>query len=228
MGLQQRYAILTVDTGLLPESARLIITSIGLSGEGMTRALPEYARCAQSVTSSMPSMCSLSICAAPYFYPEEMCEVVRWLDRSGQDVQLHTHPEVLPKSFSTRNRVEFRPEYMNGSADAWAGFIISHFAKMISEITGKEILAYRSASFRWNGCSIRALKAANILLSFNNSMRAYRAGRCVFSEPTRLTYAWSNGIIEVPVTEKQILISRKNRVLGEFDLSPVSLFSVLY
>lgn len=206
MGLQQRYAILTVDTETLPKRAlndhvnRLIW---GRHDKG-TAGVREM--CAIGDEFNAKHVFFVDMCGA-YFYPEEMCEVVRWLDRSGQDVQLHTHPEVLPKSFWTENGVEFRPEYMNDyTEDAWAGFIISHFAKMISEITGKEILAYRSGSFRWNGCSIRALKAANILLSFNNSMRAYRAGRCVFSEPTNLPYAWSNGIIEVPVTEKQILI----------------------
>jgi hypothetical protein len=41
-------------------------------------------------------------------------------------------------------------------------------------------------------------------LSFNNSMRAFRAGRCVFSEPTNFPYQWSNGVIEVPLSEKRI------------------------
>jgi hypothetical protein len=146
----------------------------------------------------------VDMCGA-YQYPEEMREVVRWLDRNGQDVQLHSHPEVLPRCFWTENGLEVHPRYMNEySRDARAEFVIKHFGGQISEITGKEILAYRAGSFRWNACSIRALKTANIPLSFNNSMRAYRAGRCTFSEPTNLPYAWSNGVIEVPITEKRV------------------------
>ncbi|HNI68002.1 MAG TPA: hypothetical protein PKV55_08180 [Nitrospira sp.] len=153
----------------------------------------------------------VDMCGA-YRYPEEMRQVVCWLDQRGQDVQLHTHPEVLPKSFWTDNGVEYRPEDMNDySNDAWAEFVISHFSKLISDVTGKDILAYRAGSFRWNACSIRALKAVNIPMSFNNSMRAYREGRCVFSEPTNLPYAWSNGMIEVPVTEKRMPIQPGGR-----------------
>jgi hypothetical protein len=90
------------------------------------------------------------------------------------------------------------------SVDAWAELIIRHFGKLITDVTGKDVLAYRAGSFRWNACSIRALKAVNIPLSFNNSMRAFRAGQSVFCEPTNHPFAWSNGVIEIPVTEKRI------------------------
>jgi len=201
---RNRYAMLTVDTEALPKRAsqdhvnRLIWGRHDKSTAGIREM------CALGDEFNAKHVFFVDMCGA-YRCPEEMCEVVRWLDRNGQDVQLHTHPEVLPKEFWTENGVEFRPEYMNDySEDVWAEFVIKHFGTLISEVTGKAVLAYRSGSFRWNACSIRALKAANIPLSFNNSMRAYRAGQCVYSEPTNLPYAWSNDVIEVPVTEKRI------------------------
>lgn len=202
--MKTRYALITVDTEALPKRARENHVNRLIWGrhEQGTAGVREI--CAIGDEFSAKHVFFVDMCGA-YQYPKEMCEVVRWLDREGQDIQLHTHPEVLPKEFWQENGLDSLPAYMNDySEDAWAEFVISHFGKLISDITGKEISAYRAGSFRWNACSIRALKATNIRLSFNNSMRAYRAGRCVFSEPTNLPFAWSNGVIEVPITEKRI------------------------
>ena len=70
-----------------------------------------------------------------------------------------------------------------------AEFVFRHFGKLISDVTGKPILAYRTGSFRWNALTIHALRAA--LLE-----------RCPTGQPDCLPYAWSNGTIEVPVTER--------------------------
>ncbi|WZB74635.1 hypothetical protein WJ972_29795 [Achromobacter insuavis] len=132
-------------------------------------------------------------------------DVVRWLAAAGQDVQLHAHPETLPQGFWASQGLGAQPALMNEFEDgARSEFVIRYFSEMISGVTGRPILAYRSGSFRWNASTIRALKAVGIPLSFNNSMRAYQAGRCTYGEPTNYPYLWSNGIIEVPVTEKII------------------------
>ena len=134
-----------------------------------------------------------------------MRTVIRWLDEKGQDVQLHAHPEYLPDDFWLEHGLSCKPQLMNHyTDDARAEFIIKHFGAEISGITGRSILAFRAGSFRWNACTIRALAVADIPVSFNNSMCAVYAGQCVFSEPTNLPYVWSNGVIEVPATEKKI------------------------
>lgn len=146
----------------------------------------------------------IDFCGA-YLYLDEMRDVVRWLDNRGQDVQLHAHPEVLPEDFWKSKGLDSQPVLMNEyRQDARAEFIIRYFGKFISDITNKDILAFRAGSFRWNACFIRALKAAGVPLSFNNSMRSFNGGHCTFSEPTNSPYLWSNGVIEVPVTEKKI------------------------
>jgi hypothetical protein len=203
--MRNRYALLTVDTEALPKRA---------SQDHVNRLM--WGR-HEKGTAGIGEMCSIGDeygakhvffvdqCGA-YSYLDETREVVRWLDAAGQDVQLHTHPEYLPKSFWAEHGLDPLPEYMNQyTDDARAEFVIKHFGSLITNITGKEILAHRAGSFRWNACTIRALKAAKIALSFNNSMCAYHAKQCVFSEPTNLPYVWSNGVIEVPVTEKRIL-----------------------
>lgn len=204
MKFREHYAMLTVDTEALPKRAyanhvQKLIWGRHEKGNAGIREM-----CAIGDDFKVKHTFFVDMCGA-YRYPDEMREVVHWLNQEEQDVQLHAHPEVLPYTFWSGNGVEFRPEYLNEySQDSWAEFIIRHFGGQLSAITGKELRAYRSGSFRWNACTIRALKAANIPLSFNNSMRAYRAGRCVFSEPTSRPYVWSNGVIEVPSTERLV------------------------
>jgi hypothetical protein len=131
---------------------------------------------------------------------------VRWLDEQGQDVQLHTHPEYLPDSFWKEHGLSNRPQYMNQYTEqARAEFVFKHFAGLMSEVTGKPVLAHRAGSFRWNADTIRALEAVGIPLSFNNSVCAVHNKQCIYSKPTNNPFVWSNGVIEVPMTEKRIL-----------------------
>ncbi|QBH19255.1 polysaccharide deacetylase [Alcaligenes faecalis] len=133
----------------------------------------------------------------------QMLDAVRWLNQQGQDVQLHAHPETLPKSFWVDRGLDHRPALMNEYKDqSRAEFVFRHFGKLISDVTGKPILAHRAGSFRWNALTIRALQAVGIPLSFNQSMRAAFLKRCPVGQPDCLPYAWSNGTIEVPVTER--------------------------
>ncbi|MBN8438787.1 MAG: polysaccharide deacetylase [Candidatus Accumulibacter sp.] len=202
--MTNRYVLLTVDTEALPKRASLdhvkrLIWGVHDNGSAGIREM-----CSLGDEFNAKHVFFVDLCGA-YPYLDEMREVVEWLDGQGQDVQLHTHPEYLPESFWGEHGLDSRPQYMNQYADdARAEFVIQHFGKLIAQITGKEILAHRAGSFRWNACLIRALKAANIPLSFNNSMCAFHAGQCVFSEPTNLPFVWSNGVIEVPTTEKKI------------------------
>lgn len=200
-----RYALLTVDTEALPKRAsqdhvRRLIWGIHETGTAGVREI-----CSIGEEFNAKHVFFVDLCGA-YPYLDEMREVVRWLDHNGQDVQLHTHPEYLPASFWEEHGLDSRPQYMNQySDDGRAEFVVRHFGRLISEATGRNVVAHRAGSFRWNASTMRALKAAGIPLSFNNSMCAYHAGQCVFSEPTNLPYLWSNGVIEVPVTEKKIL-----------------------
>lgn len=203
--MKDRYALITVDTEALPKRA---------SHDHVTRLM--WGRHGKGVA-GIGEMCEIGdefnakhvffvdLCGA-YSYLDETREVVRWLDAQGQDVQLHTHPEYLPESFWAEHGLASRPQYMNQYADdARAKFVIRHFGEEISKVTGKPLRAFRAGSFRWNASSIRALKSLDIPLSFNNSTCAVHSGQCPYSEPTNLPYAWSNGIIEVPTTEKRIL-----------------------
>lgn len=203
--MSNRYALISVDTEALPKRAsqdhvNRLMWGLHEKGRAGVREM-----CSIGDEFGAKHVFFVDLCGA-YAYLNQTREVVRWLDSVGQDVQLHTHPEYLPKSFWVEHGLDPRPEYMNQyTDDARAEFVIKHFGELISNVTGKDILAHRAGSFRWNACTVRALKAANIPLSFNNSMCAVHAGQCIYSEATNQPYLWSNGVIEVPMTEKKIL-----------------------
>lgn len=202
---KNRYAILTVDTEALPKRASKDHVKRLMWGEHEAGRAGVAEMSAIGDEYGAKHLFFVDLCGA-YSSLNESLAVVRWLSSAGQDVQLHTHPEYLPDAFWAEHGLPRRPKYMNQYADdARAEFVIRHFGELISHETGKPILAHRAGSFRWNASTIRALKSADIPLSFNNSMCAVHAGQCVYSEPTNLPFLWSNGVIEVPMTEKKIL-----------------------
>ena len=199
-----RYALITVDTEALPNRA---------SGEYVKRLMwGEY----ENGTAGIRQLCALGdevsakhvffvdMCGA-YAQRDEVGRIISWLDGAGQDVQLHAHPEYLPASFWQERGLKPAPEYLNHYDDARAECIITHFSQALSSVTGKKPRAFRAGSFRWNAGTIRALAKAEIALSFNNTMCALHIRQCLYSVPTNLPYRWSNGVIEVPVTESHIL-----------------------
>lgn len=202
---KNRYALLTVDTEALPRRAEEDHVKRLMWGQFPTGAAGVAEMVQVGDEFGAKHIFFVDMCGN-YSYLDEILEVVHWLDAAGQDVQLHTHPEYLPEQFWKEHGMPVRPRFMNQyTDDARAAFVIQHFASLITKVTGKQVLAHRAGSFRWNACTIRALKAANIPLSFNNSMTAMFNGQCVFSELTNDPFRWSNGIIEVPMTEKKIL-----------------------
>ncbi|MDR2786823.1 MAG: polysaccharide deacetylase [Candidatus Accumulibacter sp.] len=199
---KDRYALLTVDTEALPNRAsedhvrRLIW---GRHEQG-TAGIREMCGVADEVGARLVFF--VDACGA-CSHPDEMAEVVRWLDAAGQDVQLHTHSEYLPEAFWPEHGFRYRPRFLNQYGAERAAFTIRHFGKFISDLTGKPLRAFRAGSFRWNADTIRALAEAGIPLSFNNSMRAWTDGVCPHAEPVNHPFVWSNGIIEVPMTERK-------------------------
>lgn len=197
-----RYAMLTVDTEALPKRAAKDHVKRLMWGEHPNGTAGIREMCSVTDEVGAKHVFFVDFCGA-YTYRDEVVEVVRWLDQQGQDVQLHVHPEYLPADFWPPHGHKDRPRFLNQYPFDKAEFTIKHFGKMVSDITGKPILGFRAGSFRWNADTIRALESENIPVSFNNSMHAYFIGQCVYSEPTNIPYTWSNGIIEVPVTERQ-------------------------
>ncbi|KGP02099.1 polysaccharide deacetylase [Alcaligenes faecalis] len=201
---RQRYALLTVDTEALCKRAtdRHVQRLIWGQHEAGTAGIREMCGIGDEFGAKHVFFTD---CCGMYSNLGQMREVVSWLDVAGQDVQLHTHSETLPKSFWQEHGLVAVPRFMNQYIElAQAEFVLRYFRDLITDMTGKPVLAHRAGSFRWNALTIRALQELNIPLSFNQSMRALESGRGVHGEPDCLPYAWSNGVIEVPVTERWV------------------------
>ncbi len=198
---KNRYVLLTVDSEALPKRASKDRVKRLIWGEHVLGTAGVREMCAVADEVGGKLVFFVDACGA-YAQLDEVAKVVRWLDGAGHDVQLHAHPEYLPESFWKEHGLTYRPRFFNQYDAKKAAFTINHFGKFISGLTGKPLRAFRAGSFRWNADTIRALAEAGIPLSFNNSMNAYLAGQCTYSEPTNLPFRWSNGVVEVPSTER--------------------------
>lgn len=202
--MKTRYAVLTVDTEALPNRAemdhvnRLILGRHGCHEAGVR----DMARIGAEFGISL--IFFIDICGA-YSRLDELREIASWLHTHGQDVQLHAHPEYLPYTFWRSHRKNKRPWYMNEYTQERSDFVLTHFARILESFTGRAPIAFRAGSFRWNASTLLAMEKNGIKLSFNNSMCAVMNQQCPFSLPTNAPYMWSNGIIEIPVSERHIL-----------------------
>ncbi len=197
-----RYAMLTVDVEALPRRASKDHVSRLIWGEHDKGTAGVREMCSIADEVNARHICFVDACGA-YAYRDEISHVIHWLNQAGQDVQLHAHPEYLPQEFWSSHGYDYQPRFMNQYDDGKAEFTIRFFSKLMSNLTGKPILGFRAGSFRWNTNTICALRATGIPLSFNNSMNAYVSRQCAYSEPTNQPYIWSNGVVEIPVTEKR-------------------------
>ena len=202
---KNRYALLTVDTEALPKRASDDHVRRLMWGEHPAGTAGVREMCAIGDEFNAKHVFFVDICGA-YARREEVLAVIGWLDKAGHDVQLHTHPEYLPASFWEDTSFAVKPVLMNKYTDIEKEkFLLSHFGAAISAVTNKKILAFRAGSFRWNALTIPVLASLGIPLSFNNTMAAVYKGLCPSGVPSNNPFRWSNGVIEVPSTEKNIL-----------------------
>lgn len=204
MSMANKYALITVDTEALPnrsetDHVRRLIWGEHVNGRAGVREM-----CSVGNEFGVKHVFFVDMCGA-YARRDEIEEVVRWLDKDGQDVEMHAHPEYLPEDFWPQFHFKYRPRFMNQYADEKDDFVINYFGSILSTILGRPLRAFRAGSFRWNAGTLRALAKHNISLSFNNSMCAVNNKQCLHSLPTNLPFRWENGVIEIPMSEKYIL-----------------------
>lgn len=204
---KNRYALFTVDTEALPNRASSdhVKRLIWGEHEGGTAGVREM--CAIGDEFGAKHIFFVDMCGA-YAERDKVREVMAWLDKAGHDVQLHVHPEYLPDAFWKGTSFKVEPRRLNDYADedeAKEEFLLSHFSAEITAVTGKPIRAFRAGSFRWNATTLRTLAKLDIPLSSNNTTAARNIGQCPYSVPSNLPFLWTNGIIEIPITEKNIL-----------------------
>lgn len=198
---RQRYALVTVDVEAQPARAAQDHVKRLVWGEhdNGTAGIREMCAAAGDVGAKLVHF--VDACGV-HLHGEPFAEAVRWLVQAGQDVQLHTHSEFLPDIFWKEHGFAIRPRLLNQYDEAKAAFTIRYFSEYLAGITGEEIRAFRAGSFRWNIGTLKTQAALGIPLSFNNTMRGLVDGVCPHAEPVQHPFLWSNGVIEVPITER--------------------------
>lgn len=201
--MNNKYLLLTVDVEALPKrAADNHVTNLMWGEHSNGRAgVREISDIGREFGSS--HIFFVDYCAA-FDRRSEIDELVKWLVSAGEDVQLHTHSEYLPEEFWPQHGFKYRPRFLNEYGEAKAEFVLRYFSEILEKAKGSPVTAFRSGSFRWNADTIRSMSKVGIPLSFNNSTHAFLEGKNPFSLPTNKPYLWSNGVIEVPVTEKKI------------------------
>lgn len=199
---KNRYALVTIDTEALPKRAEKNHVQRLVWGEYKqgTAGIKEMTAIAQDVGAKLVYF--VDACGI-YLYGKPFEDAVRWLVAQEQDVQLHTHPEFLPDTFWKEHSFSNRPRYLNQYDDERALFTLDFFSRYLAEIKGSPVKAFRAGSFRWNAATLRAMKALDIPLSFNNTMRGFTDGVSPFAEEANHPFLWSNGLTEVQITERK-------------------------
>ena len=201
---ENKYLILTNDTEALPNRARDNHVRRLMWGEheNGVAGVKEMTSVVKEFNGKITYF--VDICGA-LDRKSEVLDVARWLNDNGQDVELHLHPEYLPDSFWDNTGYRLNPKLMNLYEEIDRDklrFLFKTFAGELESVIGRKINAYRAGSFRWNAMTIELLKELDIPLSFNNTQASMALGQCPYASSMQRPFRWSNGIIEVPVTEK--------------------------
>ena len=207
-----RYLILTNDTEALPNRAKDDHVKRLMWGEheNGTAGVREMASIAREFNGKITFF--VDICGA-LNRQDEVLEVARWLNENGQDVELHLHPEYLPDSFWKSHNMKNMPRWLNLYMEADRDrlmFLIKTFGGMLEKAIGRKINAYRAGSFRWNSVTLETLREAGIPLTFNNTEASVAHAQCPYAARMQFPFRWSNGIIEVPVTERNLFPQYKS------------------
>lgn len=201
--MKSRYAFLTVDTEALPNrAAEDHVNRLILGAHGEHRAgVMEMAGIASEFNAALVFF--LDLCGV-WDQLDEVAQAARNLLSKKQDIQLHAHPEYFPRDFWKKHKFKRKPSFMNQFGEARTRAVLRILANKLAEITGERPRAFRAGSFRWNASTIKVLHQLGIPYSFNNSMEAVIQRQCSFSRPSNQPFMWSNGIVEIPISEKHI------------------------
>ena len=199
-----RYLIITNDTEALPNRAtedhvRRLMWGEHENGTAGVREMADIAREFHGKITFF-----VDICGA-LDRKDEVLEVARWLNDNGQDVELHLHPEYLPETFWKSRGLQNNPRWLNQYLESDRDrlrLLIKTFGGELERVLGRKLNAYRAGSFRWNSLTPEVLRECGIPLAFNNTRASVAEGQCPYAAGEQYPFRWSNGIIEVPVTER--------------------------
>jgi len=131
-----------------------------------------------------------------FLWGEKILDVAREIHARGHDLQLHSHPELLPESF-WRERGLPRLKVAGDATDEQANALFEFLCESHVKATGTDPIAYRGGGYRYGAGTLRAMRAHGVRLnsSYNSAVenQPLRAGRLP-------QFKWNNGCVEIPIS----------------------------
>jgi peptidoglycan/xylan/chitin deacetylase (PgdA/CDA1 family) len=129
-------------------------------------------------------------------YPKQIEAVARLIVERGHDLQLHTHPEIMPDAFFTK--LGFPRKLSNELNKAEAAALFAEVRNIVSAWEVPPFIAYRAGSYRYSSGLVQAMPAAGISFSYNYNLYG-RSQRSLGLENIAL-FRWENDVVEIPVS----------------------------
>lgn len=129
-------------------------------------------------------------------YPTQIEAAAELIVRRGHDLQLHTHPEQMPRAFFAK--LGFPRKASNELSEAEADALFREVRNIVADWKVPPFIAYRAGSYRYSQGLVQAMPKAGIAFSFNYNI----AGRSQhgLGLANVAMFRWENDVVEIPVS----------------------------
>ena len=134
--------------------------------------------------------------AEEYLYGDKLLAVGREIHARGHDLQMHMHPDFLPKELFEQRRLRYFTD-MFYAEEEHARFFIETATGSHGKVIGALPRAFRGGGYRYGEAILRALKENG--LSIDSSYNPSRANQ-PFNVGEKKQFTWKNGIVELPIS----------------------------
>ena len=177
----------------------------------------------------------LDIAEIENFGKDIMKKIVNDIYENGHDIQIHFHPDQLPKEWFEKNKMEKR--MLDNVCYEDAIKIFNYINEISKEIGIKNIIAFRGGGWRYNKHVLTAMKEFGYKLSFHynpstNKQRYNDKYRSIFKHNNEIfeiplsTYRVDNKHIAFDIIDKNINIENYNEEFMVFVLHSWSLMKL--
>ena len=129
-------------------------------------------------------------------YPKQIEAAAKLIVARGHDLQLHTHPEIMPAAFFAK--MGFARKASNDLNEAEADALFREVKNIVADWNIPPFIAYRAGSYRYSPGLVQAMPKAGIAFSYNYNI----AGRSQIQLGLAnvAMFRWENDVVEIPVS----------------------------
>ncbi|HMN74567.1 MAG TPA: hypothetical protein PKC97_00755 [Burkholderiaceae bacterium] len=129
-------------------------------------------------------------------YPSEIEAVAHLIVDRGHDLQLHTHPDIMPDDWWRKIGVLRKDPNKFTKADADALF--TEAKRIVSTWNIPPFIAYRAGSYRYSQGFVQAMPKAGIAFSYNYNISGVSQRKLHLKNVPM--FRWEDDVVEVPIS----------------------------